>query len=139
MKKIIYLLFAVTLLSACSKENKINKNLWKKGGDWELKTYSYEYGVSGTSSYDYEYYEDCGNFKFSEDGTGVVTFKFAGEESYSQAFTYSNTEDKLTLVIDGSIAQVFNMTWKKDFIELSYDNSQPGGYKEIEKYSILKK
>jgi len=132
MKKILFVLLAITLV-ACNKSTKINKNLYGQGGDWEITYYSYFYGSSnpvispfGVSNGSYE---NCGSFKFSKDGTGTMTLTLDGETE-ALAFKYSNTEDKLTLIHDGSYAVEYKMDWKKNTLTIEYDNDSvdPDGY-----------
>lgn len=124
MKKFLSILtvsLTFLILAACSKENRIERNLWKKGGDWDITYYNYSFGTPGFS-YTNESFNDCGNMNFNEDGTGTATFYINGQTEVV-AFTYSNTEDKMTLVYDGSSAQVYSLNWKKNVITLEYDES----------------
>jgi hypothetical protein len=54
---------------------------------------------------------------FKEDGSGFITFTADGDTEILP-FTYSNTEDKLTLIID-SEARVFDLDWEKNEIDLA--------------------
>lgn len=123
MKKIVFILFAVIALTACKKEVKIEKNLWKKDGVWNIDTYD-----SKTTSTYFEadnneyYYQNAGTIQFKKDGTG--SFNFQGEVT---PMTYSNTEKTLTIIFKDESGNpqddetlTFDMEWKKNKIDLSF-------------------
>ncbi len=134
-----------TLISSCKKEVKIEKNLWSKGGEWNVESFS----SSQTSTYEPDNFDatvsSYGTFTFREDGTGSYSFS---DDGYSEngTFKYSNTEDNLTLIID-SEARVFDIVeWQKNemkitftetFVENEENNAGSGTY--IETYNLKKK
>lgn len=149
MKKTINLITIIAVLFAfvgCSKERKIEKNLWKKGGDWEITQYISHYGsynpaINGGVNPQSEIYNNCGSMHFGKDGSGTVSLTIDGStETYS--FTYSNTENTLTLIIDGS-AQIYDLDWSKDVATFSYDKTanDPDGFPfaDSESFVIAKK
>jgi hypothetical protein len=146
MKKTLMLLFVVITALSCNKETTIKNNLWKQGGDWNISSYTYNYGSMNPSSPSYpsypQYLNDCGNFHFSKDGTGTMTLIEDGE-TYAAAFKYTNSENELTLIFDGSYAQVYKMDWSKNKVTITYNNDHkdPDGYTyyDNEKYILIKK
>ena len=145
MKKIFNLLIATTFivaLSSCSKENKIEKNLWKKGGDWEITQFYSYYGsfnpsVNGGMDPVPYTFNNCGSMHFGKDGNGTITFTIDGTTD-SYAFKYSNTEKEMTLIIDGE-ARVYDLTWSKDVITIEYNSSttDPDGFLEVDNESFV--
>jgi len=124
MKKINFLLIAIifvgtTLVSSCKKEDKIEKNLWKKGGEWNIESF-----VSKLiSTYQPDLFDETvyniGTYTFNENGSGSYLITYDGF-SETETFTYSNTEDKLTFIIDNE-AKVFDIIEsEKNEIKISY-------------------
>jgi hypothetical protein len=148
MKKTIYTICFITLLiiSSCSKENRIEKNLWKKGGDWEITQYmswygSYNPSQNGGINPTQEYYNDCGKFHFSKDGTGTLNLVIDGDNE-TWTFHYTNSDKELTLVYDSGASQIYKLDWSKNFVTISYENpsNDPDGFPFVdsERFSIDK-
>jgi hypothetical protein len=145
MKLRNFLIATITVLSiaftsSCKKEDRIEKNLWNNGGEWNMESLT----VNQTSTNPIDNYSEsflnAGTFLFKEDGSGFVTFTVDGDTE-TAAFTYSNTEDKLTLVIDNE-ARVFDLVWEKNEIELANTETYTSGGESItykENYSLKKK
>ena len=122
MKKINFLALSIVFiglitLSSCSKETRIEKNLWKKGGEWNIESFS----AKQTSTFAPDNFDETlvniGTYTFNENGTGI--YKNIGELE-PLSFTYSNTENKLSFTI-GNNSQVYDIVeWKKDNIKFSY-------------------
>ena len=122
MKKINFLALSIVFiglitLSSCSKETRIEKNLWKKGGEWNVESFS----AKQTSTFAPDNFDETqvniGTYTFYEDGKGIYKHN---AELLSGAFTYSNTENKLSFTI-GTDSQVYDIVeWKKDNIKFSY-------------------
>ncbi len=109
-------LFALT---SCKKETRIEKNLWKNGGEWNIELYSAKQTSTYTIDNFDESYANFGTFTFNENGTGVYKF-IIGSEFQTGAYTYSNTENKLTMTIDGETKVYDIVEWKKDNMKISY-------------------
>lgn len=140
-----FALVGVGLLSSCKKENRIERNLWKKGGEWNIESFA----SSQTSTYEPDNFDatisNYGTITFKEDGEGNYTFTADG---YTETgiFNYSNTEDELTLIIDNQ-ARVFDIieweknemiiTFEESFVENVDNNAGSGTY--IETYNLKKK
>lgn len=147
MKKLIKLfniIFAISLIASCSKERKIERNLYNKGGEWNISHYNYLYSSSNPGSplflNDPESFENCGKFTFNKNGSGSVEFTVDGSET--QSFTYSNTEDKLTIVFNSGGAETYDLQWSKDNVYLTKEktSTDPAGFTEHDnEYFILKK
>jgi len=102
MKKIniaLLSLLVVFVLASCSKEKRIEKSLYKKGGEWSVSSYKQESYTNGSLDYS-DTYANAGTMDFSKSGTLVWTFTLDG---YTDVYggSWSNTEDKLTIIIDG--------------------------------------
>lgn len=123
MKKFKFVLIgllvaASTLVSSCSKETKIEKNLWKKGGEWNIETLLAVQTSTNTADNFTETISNYGTFTFKEDGSGNYTITVDGDVE-TGTLSYSNTEDKLTLIIN-SQARVFDIVeWEKDKMKIS--------------------
>ena len=144
MKKLLFasktttfslILLIGTILGSCKKENQIEKNLWKNGGDWDVKIYSSQYGSTNPSLYSYStnFLVDCGKFHFAKDGTGTGNIVENGVNT-PFTFNYSNTETKLTLIFDNGSSYIYSIDWTKDDLKITRDNSttDPDGYKEYD-------
>jgi len=117
MKRIKFLLigFLITgtaLLTGCNKEAKIDKNLWKNGGEWNIESLVANQVSTNPSDNFNETVYNFGTFTFEKDGIGDYRFTVDGDFE-TGTFSYSNTEDKLTLIINNE-ARVFDMDWEKD-------------------------
>lgn len=116
------LFIGMTTLVGCSKEDKINKNLWKNGGEWNVEEYKNNWLFSGSTSNSETLY-DFGTFTFEKDGTGKRVIMDGGQ-TYTNLFTYTNTATELVITYkEGPIASAgyrekYTMTWEKDKIEL---------------------
>lgn len=131
----------VLVLTSCSKETKIERNLWKKGGEWNIEKYDYSSTSTNGSNNISINLKDCGNVTFNKDGSGEFTASFFGTTE-TDAMTYTNTEDQLTLTVDGSTT-TYDMSWEKDNITLTNQESSTdsGGNTttETESYILKKK
>ena len=106
-----------TLTIGCSKEDRIQKNLWNKGGEWNIKNASYrQTSTNVIDNYNFSV-NNAGTFVFQENGSGFISTTSVGITEV-ESFNYSNTEDKLTLIIDNEAA-TYDMKWDKNEIELS--------------------
>jgi hypothetical protein len=137
---VITTLFIIGLNASCKKENRIEKNLWKKGGEWSVESYSLT-NTSTESECNNSFTESGPNgtiLLFREDGSGLQT-----EDGVdSVAFTYSNTEDNLILIVDGEKI-TYDIVWEKDKIDGSstYSFTCSGGsaVTAVEKFTLKKK
>ncbi len=135
------LFVGVLAFTSCSKETKIERNLWKKGGEWNIEKYDYTSTSTNGSNNITINLEDCGNVTFDKDGSGEVTVSFFGSTD-TDDMTYSNTEDQLTLTVDGNTT-IYDMTWEKNNITITNQESSTdsGGntVTETESYILKKK
>lgn len=142
MKKMIYLpvLVLVMLMASCSKEKKIEKNLSSSDGTWNVASYTvvnYEDDVQVnmlTAS-------NVGTMVFKSDGTGTSSFSYMGMVQ-NTSFTWTNTEEKLTINDNGDIV-VFDITKQdKSILEIEgADTYEEGGinYRDEIKMTLEKK
>lgn len=127
------LFLGMTVLVGCKKEVKINKNLWKNCGEWNIEKFQNNYSFGGAS----ESYivNDAGTFKFDKDGTGKLTLNDAGQ-TYTNLFSYENTDNSLTLTYkEGQLytegtKEKYTLDWEKDKINLYSYVSDAIGYDE---------
>ena len=81
---------AVTVLTACSKEKKINKQL---EGTW---TITEVVTITNNGSPDTDNTETTTTF--NKDGTGTASSSGSGTNPFPNEFTWSNTDVKLTII-----------------------------------------
>lgn len=116
------LFIGMTTLVGCKKEDKINKNLWKNGGEWNISEVKFTTMNSAGQSDSGTIY-DYGTFKFEKDGTGTRTINADGQ-TFTHLFSYTNTETELVITLKSGPdvtpgeKEKYKMTWKKDNIEL---------------------
>lgn len=110
MKKglLVLLVAVIAVVSSCSKDAKINRRL---DGEWTVATIG---GVApeATESYVMKFIKED---KLTGNGTFTYTFM---SQSYTDAFTYSVLDQKITLILDGT-AEIFSVTkYEKDRMEM---------------------
>lgn len=132
MKKALFILFATLVFVACKKEDRIEKNLWKQGGEWNIETWD----ESQTSSYfpednSSEVVHDFGTMKFNKDGSGSMTIKY-GTSAYTEPFTYENTENTLTIFDEDGEGVVHDLDWKRNEFTTTLNTS--GDYTTSDEY-----
>jgi len=133
MKKLKFVLIssfiaALILFASCSKEDKIEKNLWNKGGEWNIQSLeAIQVSTNPADNYNETLY-NFGTFIFREDRSGTYTITFDGDVE-TVNFNYFNTEYKLSLVIN-SEARVFDiLDWEKGKMKISItDNYKSNGH-----------
>jgi hypothetical protein len=122
MKKINFLALSIVFiglitLSSCSKETRIEKNLWKNGGEWNVESFS----AKQTSTFAPDNFDETqvniGTYTFNENGTGI--YKNIGELE-PLSFTYSNTENKLSYTFGNESRTYDIVEWKRNNIKYSY-------------------
>ncbi len=107
------LITGIALLSGCSKEAKIEKNLWKNGGEWNIETLIANQVSTNPADNFNETLYNYGTFSFEKDGSGVYTITVDGDFE-AGTFTYTNTDDKLTLIILNQ-PRIFDiLDWEKN-------------------------
>ena len=133
-------MLSIGFISSCSKEDRIEKNLWNKGGDWNMESVTINQTSTNTADNYSETIPNAGSFLFKEDGSGIVTYTADGDPEILP-FNYTNTEDKLTL-ITGSEARVFDLDWEKNEINIAITENYTSGGESItykESYILKKK
>lgn len=114
----VFLISLVTIFTSCKKEDQIKQNLWSNGGKWNIESIYAKQVSSNTSDNFEETIFNYGTYTFNQDGSGSFMITVDGDLE-NGIFTYSNTEDKLTLLIlnDGPI--VFDiLEWEKDKMKI---------------------
>jgi hypothetical protein len=121
LKFIPFLMVIFLLATSCSKEKKIEKNLYKKEGKWNITTFTYS-EFENNVLVDKETYGNVGSFVFNKNKTGIMTTNFDGDV-YSEAFTWTNSENEIT-IISGNDAIIFKIiSESKKSMELEFTDS----------------
>ncbi len=111
MKKIILLLFLSLLIFACSGEQKIKRKLHSGNGQWEIIEYKrYYWSPTGVNNQNIYLCANCGTIEFKRNGSGTLSMSDPGGMSGGYAFSYTNTEEILSLFTDDGGA-VYDITW----------------------------
>lgn len=138
---LIGLIVATTAtFSSCSKETRMEKNLCKKGGEWNIERFNSQQSSTFTpdnfNSTEYNY----GTFTFQKGGTGTYVFTVDGYYE-SGVLNYSNIENQLLISYDNN-NYVFDINWGKKDITItrteSYTNSVGSGI-YTETYNLKRK
>jgi hypothetical protein len=132
----IGLLFVgITTFLSCKKEVRIEKNLWKNGGEWNIESLTAkQISTNPVDNYN-ETVLNYGTYTFKKDGSGSYIFTVDGDVE-AGAFAYSNTEEKLTLIINNE-ARVFDMDWKKNNLTISITENYTSNGESITYTEIL--
>lgn len=133
MKKILFIVLTVLVFTGCNKEEKIEKNLWKKGGEWNVSSWtSWSDGIKmehiGTDVLSV-------SFSFNKDNEAIVVINGGPEDTYTYKMKYYNTENQLKLidVIDTETGELeypsiyYSMEWKKDYLDIRTTGGFSGG------------
>ncbi len=129
---IVLLVAGTTLFSSCKKEAQIERNLWSNGGQWNIETATYKYDDINSTDY------NCGFFTFKKDGSGNVIFT---NDDDGGIFTYSNTENNITFIIDGDLLNFNILSWEKNNMTIYYVDTYEDeyGYSTYKTTYVLKK
>lgn len=111
------IIFGLSSLASCKKEDKTDKNLWSAGGVWNITNYHIKQVSTNQSDNFEENYINCGQFTFRKDGTGGYSMVLDGDAD-SGNFTYVHVEDKLN-IINGNNGKSLDMVWTKNDLTLS--------------------
>jgi hypothetical protein len=110
MKKglLVLLVAVLAVVSSCSKDAKINRRL---DGEWNVVSIG---GVvtEATESYTMKFIKED---KLT--GNGTLTYTFMSQ-SYTDAFTYSVLDQKITLILDGTAEMLSVTKYDKDRMEM---------------------
>lgn len=136
MKNLFVLLVIASTFVACSKETKIQKNLWKDDGIWNIE--QIHVTQSSTNSIDNfdEIITNYGSFTFKKDGSGIQKITVDGDVETTN-FTYTNTTNILTLLISGETRN-FDMDWEKNEMTLSLAENYTADGESITYTEVLK-
>lgn len=125
------IVLALVMMTSCQKDKKINKNLWKNGGEWNIVSIFSEWDDNGDAGT--EKIMNAGTYEFNKDNTGKLNQKDGGS-IYSNTFTYKNTENTLSLIFnEGPLASQgevvdYDMDWSKNKIKLQIYSSGTLGW-----------
>jgi hypothetical protein len=97
-KKSMLLLVIFSLgLASCSKEKRIERQLEKREGKWEIKTLHYE-TYNGFYTGNEENYSNTGSFEFNDDKTMVKTLVLPNAETTIKTGVWTNSEKNITVI-----------------------------------------
>ncbi len=117
MKKVLFILLVGLVFVACKKEDRIQKNLWKQGGEWNIDTWSYRMTSTNPSDNESNMIANYGTIRFNKDGSGNITYT-ENNSAYTESFTYTNTENTITIFdVDGN-GTIFDLDWKRNEITM---------------------
>jgi hypothetical protein len=133
-------IFGIVLISSCEKEDRIIKNLWNNGGEWQVNVYS----INVVSSDPMQNYNQStgghGTFYFSKNRSGYSVLQgYSG--MVTTQFTYTATEDKLTLLSSNSKDE-YDLSWKKDEVDISITKTYESfgeTFTSNQNYKLIKK
>lgn len=119
MKKILFVLLTLFVFIGCKKEKKIERNLYKQGGEWNIATWEEKSVFDVHSENDYSNVtQNAGTMEFNEDGTGAL-FLNDGSDAYTGSFTYKNTASTLTIYDEDGEGKIFQLDWEKNEFTIS--------------------
>jgi hypothetical protein len=128
MKKQTTLLLTITLLLSsflftdCSKDKKIERNLYKKEGVWNISSVTWTHVVQGTSgqSVTTGTTADAGTFTFDKGGSGSYNFIVNGT-TYSQSFSWSVSNENISLT---KVSQTFDLSGNFNQLAVAISGTQ---------------
>ncbi|WP_343748582.1 hypothetical protein [Fluviicola sp.] len=137
--KVLFLLSVLTVvLSACSKEKRIEHWLVRKDGKWDVTSIDYKYYVNNTLQSSANI-PNAGNIVFDKKGSVVMTLVLNGSPETSSG-TWTNTKDQITMMFNGE-ASVFKILDKpkkdKMTIQTTDYNNSTGEKEEYTAYIKL--
>jgi|GEM_PF-6391132 len=131
MIKQLLFLFAIFLMLGCKKE-RIEMNLYDKGGEWNIKEY-YVSARSENPNVD-SYFEKMYDFgKMTFQNGGQFRMELGQDEEVTFYVGSFHVEKSKLILTSNAISEEFKMTWTKNNVHLSreiidYDGS---GYKYV--------
>lgn len=141
--KYLVLVLSLFVLAACKKEDRIERNLTNKGGEWHISTYTVKYTTYNPSypGTEFENYKDCGTFKFENGGQFRSELNINGNTSFSVG-SFAVTSNELILTINQTPA-TYKMTWNKDNLSLertmTWSDTQGHEHKHHSTFRLRKK
>lgn len=130
--KVLLLLSVFAIgLSGCSKEKKIEKQLYSKSGKWNNTLYEYKYYQDGTLE-DVTNYTNVGFIEFEKGGGYTWTFILDGATDVSSG-TWTNTDTQLSLTEGGNTTlwKILEESKKTLKIEYTETSTEFGDEKEV--------
>jgi hypothetical protein len=134
MKKLLFILFIAIVATGCKKEKKIERNLWKKGGEWEIKSFEESYTSASSPEYNDSYViNNGGTIQFEKDGTGNTSYSselaiylddLLYEEYINKEFSYHHTEGSIYFIYADHGGVAYELEWVKDKMTLSFTENQ---------------
>lgn len=141
--KIMHKVFILALMplfigiSSCSKEKQIERRLQKKDGVWNIETITYE-EYEDNVLIETEIQNNAGTFTFDE-STIVITFTEPNGSSDTFGGTWSNSDETVTIIVDGEALVMDVSDDSKKEITLTGEDIYSGGgttYKDVYRYDL---
>ncbi|AEA44421.1 hypothetical protein [Fluviicola taffensis] len=86
-------------LASCSKVKRVENQLTKKEGKWDVKSVDYKYYLDGSVE-ESDNYPATGTMEFKKNGSFFLNI-FLGVVPLTSSGTWTNTEDQITLIANG--------------------------------------
>lgn len=87
-------------LASCSKEKRVENQLTKKDGKWDVKSVEYRYYLAG-SVQESATYPATGSMQFKKNGSFFMNIVIGAGFSLTSSGTWTNTEDQINLLANG--------------------------------------
>ncbi|RYM32993.1 hypothetical protein ERX46_13155 [Brumimicrobium glaciale] len=133
MKRLLFILLALFVLFSCSKEKKIERNLWKNGGKWDIVKYEEIVTSTWPANEKNEVNENIGILQFEKDGTGWM-LDSDGYDAQKLNFKYTNSETELILdFYEFESTRTYDLDWEENSFTLTQSGTHtytPGGSTE---------
>jgi hypothetical protein len=87
-------------LASCSKEKRVENQLTKKDGKWDVNSVEYRYYLGG-SVQESATYPATGSMQFKKNGSFFMNIVIGAGFSLTSSGTWTNTEDQINLLSNG--------------------------------------
>lgn len=119
MQRLIFITLTLFLIFSCSKEKKIERNLWKNGGKWDIVKYEEIVTSNWPANEKNEVNENIGIFQFEKDGSGWM-IDSDGYDAQKSNFKYTNSDSELILdFYEFESTRTFYIEWEKNSLILT--------------------
>lgn len=110
------------LFSSCSKDKRIERALFKKEGQWNITSVTWEKVIvnSSGSNVSMGTTTNAGIFSFEKDGSGSYEFTIDGS-TYSQTFGWSVNEEAIAIT---RVSQSFDFSGNFDQLAVAFSGTQ---------------
>lgn len=141
MKVFTKCLFVVSVLliglASCSKEKRVENQLTKKDGKWEIRSVEYRYYLNGSVQQSATY-PATGTMEFKKKGSFILNAVVGTGLYLTSSGTWTNTENQITLLSDGqpSILEIKDGPKKGKMTLVETESYPDSGEKESFTYKM---